>query len=84
MHYTCSYNHATLHTHTTHHYSCNENLAVGHNYVTSIKNHFYKMKSDIYIGMADYEKLVKQEFYTHTLEMIYYTCFTHFFTGQAP
>ena len=36
---------------------------------TSIKNHFYKMKRDI--GMADYEKLVKQEFYTPSL----YLCF---------
>ena len=33
------------------------------------KNHFYKMKRDI--GMADYEKLVKQEFHTPSL----YLCF---------
>ena len=38
-------------------------------YNTSIKNHFYKMKRDI--GMADYEKLVKQEFHTPSL----YLCF---------
>ena len=37
--------------------------------VTSIKNHFYKMKRDI--GMADYEKQVKQEFHTPSL----YLCF---------
>ena len=36
---------------------------------TNIKNHFYKMKRDI--GMAGYEKLVKQEFYTPSL----YLCF---------
>ena len=36
---------------------------------TSIKNHFYKMKRDI--GMADYEKQVKQEFHTPSL----YLCF---------
>ena len=35
---------------------------------TSIKNHFYKMKRDI--GMADYEKLVKQEFHTPFIEFI--------------
>ena len=35
----------------------------------SIKNHLYKMKRDI--GMADYEKLVKQEFHTPSL----YLCF---------
>ena len=33
------------------------------------KNHFYKMKRDI--GMADYEKQVKQEFHTPSL----YLCF---------
>ena len=37
--------------------------------LTSIKNHFYKMKRDI--GMADYEKQVKQEFHTPSL----YLCF---------
>ena len=37
--------------------------------ITSIKNHFYKMKRDI--GMADYEKQVKQEFHTPSL----YLCF---------
>ena len=37
--------------------------------VTSIKNHFYKMNRDI--GMADYEKQVKQEFHTPSL----YLCF---------
>ena len=36
---------------------------------TSITNHFYKMRKDI--GMADYEKQVKQEFYTPFL----YLCF---------
>ena len=38
-------------------------------FTTSIKNHFYKMKRDI--GMADYEKQVKQEFHTPSL----YLCF---------
>ena len=33
---------------------------------TSMKNHFYKMKRDI--GMADYEKLVKQDFHTPSIE----------------
>ena len=33
------------------------------------KNHFYKMKRDI--GMANYEKQVKQEFHTPSL----YLCF---------
>ena len=32
-------------------------------YYYKYKNHFYKMKRDI--GMADYEKLVKQEFIPH-------------------
>ena len=36
---------------------------------TSIKNHFYKMERDI--GMANYEKQVKQEFHTPSL----YLCF---------
>ena len=36
---------------------------------TSITNHFYKMRKDI--GMADYEKQVKQESYTPFL----YLCF---------
>ena len=43
---------------------------------TSIKNHFYKMKRDI--GMADYEKLVKQEFHTPSIEFhtpSLYLCF---------
>ena len=30
---------------------------------TSMKNHFYEMKRDI--GMADYEKQVKQDFHPH-------------------
>ena len=46
-------------------YHCN-NMCLAY---TSIKNHFYKMKRDI--GMADYEKQVKQEFHTPSL----YLCF---------
>ena len=38
-------------------------------YYTNIKNHFYKMNRDI--GMADYEKQVKQDFHTPSL----YLCF---------
>ena len=44
-------------------------LSLGATCYTSIKNHFYKMKRDI--GMADYEKQVKQEFHTPSL----YLCF---------
>ena len=43
---------------------------------TSMKNHFYKMKRDI--GMADYEKLVKQDFHTPSIEFhtpSLYLCF---------
>ena len=44
--------------------------------LTSMKNHFYKMKKDI--GMADYEKLVKQDFHTPSIEFhtpSLYLCF---------
>ena len=45
-------------------------------YFKSMKNHFYKMKRDI--GMADYEKLVKQDFHTPSIEFhtpSLYLCF---------
>ena len=38
--------------------------------MTSMKNHFYKMKRDI--GMADYEKLVKQDFHTPSLYLYFF------------
>ena len=45
---------------------------------TSIKNHFYKMNRDI--GMADYEKQVKQEFHTPSLYLCFFMCppWSHF------
>ena len=52
-----------------------QNSHVGHIY-TSMKNHFYNMKRDI--GMADYEKLVKQDFHTPSIEFhtpSLYLCF---------
>ena len=49
---------------------------LGNYIIISIKNHFYKMKRDI--GMVDYEKLVKQEFHTPSIEFhtpSLYLCF---------
>ena len=50
---------------------------------TSIKNHFHKMKRDI--GMANNEKLVKQEFHIPSIEFhtpSLYLCFFIFGTEQ--
>ena len=46
-------------------------------YCTSMKNHFYKMKRDI--GMADYEKLVKQDFHTPSIEFHTPSLYLYFF-----